>query len=92
MINGIQDKSTFEFFLPVWINKAHAADQQTWQHELIRQVKMIAAKAFEVSDEEEALPVLLMSQLFCGVVDPIGLYAWDQNAMNMYYIYMKYVQ
>ena len=60
----------------MWINKAYAADQQTWRHELIRQVTKIAAKAFEVSDEEEA-PTSV------DVVDPRNT---DRNAMNMYCI------
>lgn len=49
------DKSPFEFFLPVWINQAHAADQAKWQQELLRSVKLIAARAFEVTDEDEAI-------------------------------------
>ena len=49
-----KDKSTFEFFLPVWINYAHAAGQQTWQSVLMKQVKIIAKMAFDVADEEEA--------------------------------------
>jgi len=67
------DKSTFEFFLPVWINKAHAADQQTWRHELIRQVTMIAAKAFEVSDEEKAILEVfprLINQMIVEMMKP----------------------
>lgn len=50
-----KDKSPFEFFLPVWINQAHAADQAKWQQELLRSVKLIAARAFEVTDEDEAI-------------------------------------
>ena len=50
-----KDKSPFEFFLPVWINQAHVADQAKWQQELLRSVKLIAARAFEVADEDEAL-------------------------------------
>jgi len=49
------DKSTFEFFLPVWINEAHAAGRSQWQHELVKQVRSIALRAFEVEDENDAI-------------------------------------
>jgi hypothetical protein len=61
-----KDKSPFEFFLPVWINQAHAADQAKWQQELLRSVKLIAARAFEVTDEDEALRSLLRLELGMG--------------------------
>lgn len=50
----------------MWINQAHAADQAKWQQELLRSVKLIAARAFEVTDEDEALRSLLRLELGMG--------------------------
>ena len=70
-----KDKSTFEFFLPVWINYAHAAGQQTWQSVLMKQVKIIAKMAFDVADEEEATcaaMVLTCFNSFSDVPEGVG--------------------
>eukprot|EP00434_Breviolum_minutum_P033586 symbB.v1.2.029722.t2/scaffold3287.1/size59763/9 len=68
-----KDKSTFEFFLPVWINYAHAAGQQTWQSVLMKQVKIIAKMAFDVADEEEAILEVfprLINQMIVEMMKP----------------------
>merc|ERR1711865_323330 len=41
------NKSAFEFFLPVWINEAHAAGRQEWCKVLLKSCLEINNKAFE---------------------------------------------
>ncbi|CAE7754805.1 unnamed protein product [Symbiodinium sp. CCMP2456] len=48
------NKSAFEFFLPVWINEAHAAGSVQWREELSKQVLQIGRKVFEVGNEDAA--------------------------------------
>ena len=48
------NKSPFEFFLPVWINEAHAAGSVQWREELSKQVLQIGRKVFEVGNEDAA--------------------------------------
>merc|ERR1719482_1558334 len=43
------NKSPFEFFLPVWINKEHAAESQEWRETLKSSYMEIAQKVYEVS-------------------------------------------
>lgn len=39
------NKSSFEFFLPVWVNEAHAASQPVWRETLIKKCSEIGVKA-----------------------------------------------
>merc|ERR1711865_364360 len=39
------NKSPFEFFLPVWINEAHAADRPEWCNTLLSKCSEIGTKA-----------------------------------------------
>jgi ubiquitin-protein ligase len=48
------NKSPFEFFLPVWINEAHAASRQEWRQALLKNCMNISSKMFGVSDGEDA--------------------------------------
>eukprot|EP00439_Symbiodinium_sp_Y106_P071887 s1288_g13.t1 len=48
------NKSPFEFFLPVWINEAHAAGSVQWREELSKQVLQIGRKVFEAGNEDAA--------------------------------------
>ena len=48
------NKSAFEFFLPVWINHAHAAGRAQWREELGKQVLQIGRSVFEAHNEDTA--------------------------------------
>ncbi|CAE7263204.1 UBC6 [Symbiodinium natans] len=48
------NKSPFEFFLPVWINEAHAAGSTQWREELRKQVLQIGRSVFEAGNEDAA--------------------------------------
>ena len=39
------NKSPFEFFLPVWVNEAHATNQVVWRETLIKTCSEIGVKA-----------------------------------------------
>lgn len=48
------NKSAFEFFLPVWINKAHAADRKEWREVLLKNCLLIGRSVYEVNDADSA--------------------------------------
>jgi len=48
------DKSSFEFFLPVWINKAHAAQKKEWLETMKNSVFQIG-KLYNAKNEDEAI-------------------------------------
>merc|ERR1719324_564996 len=47
------NKSAFEFFLPVWINEAHAAGRTQWREALMKSCTEIGRKVFEVSGDDD---------------------------------------
>merc|ERR1712054_4712 len=67
------NKSPFEFFLPVWINEAHAAKSEAWRDTLRRSYLEIGSKAFQASGEDacilEVFPRLI-NQMIVEVMRP----------------------
>jgi len=49
------NKSGFEFFLPVWINEAHAAGRKEWRDTLMQSCRAIGSKVYEASDDDAAI-------------------------------------
>jgi len=49
------DKSSFEFFLPVWINQSHAAGRREWREALLNSCSRIGSKVYEVTDQDDAI-------------------------------------
>jgi len=68
------DKSAFEFFLPVWINEAHAAGRTQWREALMKSCTEIGRKVFEVSgdDDTAVLEVFprMINQLIVEMMKP----------------------
>jgi len=67
------NKSPFEFFLPVWINRAHAADSAAWRAALQRSVGEIGRAAFQTKrDEDAAMEVFprLINQMIVEMMRP----------------------
>ncbi|CAJ1339114.1 unnamed protein product [Effrenium voratum] len=67
------DKSSFEFFLPVWINEAHAAAQPQWKSELSKQVSLIGRNVFAAKDEDAAIMEVfprLINQMIVEMMRP----------------------
>lgn len=48
------DKSPFEFFLPVWINEAHAAGRQEWRSTLLSCCSTIGSRVYDMSCADDA--------------------------------------
>ena len=67
------NKSAFEFFLPVFINEAHAAGSAEWRHQLWKQVLHIGWSVYEAASEDAAaLEVFprLINQMIVEVMRP----------------------
>merc|ERR1711988_1150426 len=67
------NKSPFEYFLPVWINKAHAATRPEWRNALKASYMEIGKKVFEVSDEDCAIIEVfprLINQMIVEMMKP----------------------
>jgi len=67
------NKSAFEFFLPVWINAAHAEKSPAWREALKSSYLGIAATAYGSSDENGAILEVfprLINQLIVEMMRP----------------------
>jgi len=67
------NKSPFEFFLPVWINEAHAASSPAWRGALQKSTLEIGAKAYEVRGEDDAAMEVfprLINQMIVEMMKP----------------------
>merc|ERR1711904_242155 len=67
------NKSPFEYFLPVWINEAHAAQRPEWREVLKKSYMEIGAKVFEVRGEDESIIEVfprLINQMIVEVMKP----------------------
>ncbi|CAJ1433999.1 unnamed protein product [Effrenium voratum] len=67
------NKSSFEFFLPVWINEAHAAANPQWKSELSKQVNLIGSSVFAAKDEDGAIMEVfprLINQMIVEMMRP----------------------
>jgi len=67
------DKSAFEFFLPVWINEAHAAGRWEWRHAILRSCRRIGKDVYEVDDEDTAILEVfprLVNQMVVEMMSP----------------------
>ncbi|CAJ1342892.1 unnamed protein product [Effrenium voratum] len=67
------NKSSFEFFLPVWINEAHAAANPQWKSELSKQVNLIGRSVFAAKDEDGAIMEVfprLINQMIVEMMRP----------------------
>merc|ERR550532_526372 len=49
------NKSPFEFFLPVWVNEAHAAGRKEWRDSLLKSCISIGSRVYEVTDADDAI-------------------------------------
>lgn len=68
------DKSAFEFFLPVWINEAHAAGRPQWREFLLKSCSEIGRRVFEVSGDDDAAVLkvfpCMINQLIVEMMKP----------------------
>jgi hypothetical protein len=67
------NKSPFEYFLPVWVNEAHAAQRPEWRSALQASYMEIGSKVFEVSDEDSAIIEVfprLINQMIVEMMKP----------------------
>merc|ERR1712110_211211 len=67
------NKSPFEFFLPVWINEAHAVKQPEWCQVLQHSYMEIGKKVFETNTEDDAIVEVfprLINQMIVEVMRP----------------------
>jgi hypothetical protein len=67
------NKSPFEYFLPVWVNEAHAAQRPEWRSALLANCMEIGRKVFEVSDEDSAIVEVfprLINQMIVEMMKP----------------------
>jgi len=67
------NKSPFEFFLPVWINDAHAAKRSEWREALRTCYMEIGSKVFEISAEDDAIVEVfprLINQMIVEIMRP----------------------
>merc|ERR1712110_657572 len=67
------NKSPFEFFLPVWINEAHAVKQPEWCQVLQHSYMEIGKKVFETNTEDDAIVGVfprLINQMIVEVMRP----------------------
>mmetsp|Transcript_55129 Transcript_55129/g.102086 ORF Transcript_55129/g.102086 Transcript_55129/m.102086 type:complete len:648 (+) Transcript_55129:63-2006(+) len=49
------DKTPFDYFLPVWINRTHAAADKKWQATLASSYRQIGEKQYGKTDDDEAI-------------------------------------
>jgi ubiquitin-protein ligase len=67
------NKSPFEYFLPVWINEAHAAKCQLWRESLQSSYLQIGRSVFQVSAEDDCIIEVfprLINQMIVEVMKP----------------------
>merc|ERR1712176_744111 len=67
------NKSPFEFFLPVWINDAHACQNASWRDALKRAYMEIGRVVYEVDGEDERILQVfprLINQMIVEVMRP----------------------
>jgi len=67
------NKSSFEFFLPVWINEVHASKNAQWRESLKRSYMEVGKKVFEVTEEDDAILEVfprLINQMIVEVMKP----------------------
>jgi len=67
------NKSPFEFFLPAWINAAHAAERPEWRAALLKSCSEIGTKVFEVGSEDAAILEVfprLINQMIVEMMKP----------------------
>jgi hypothetical protein len=67
------NKSPFEFFLPVWINEAHAAKRAEWCQTLRKSYLEIGSKAFDAKGEDHAIMEVfprLINQMIVEMMRP----------------------
>lgn len=67
------NKAPFEYFLPVWINKAHAAARPEWRDALKASYMDIGSKVFEVNGEDSAIVEVfprLINQMIVEMMKP----------------------
>jgi len=67
------NKSPFEFFLPVWINAAHAEQSSIWCQTLKSSYMQIGSSAYRCSDEDSAILEVfprLINQLIVEMMRP----------------------
>lgn len=67
------NKSPFEFFLPAWINEAHAAGSAAWRSALQKSCSEIGAQVFEVRGEEDSVLEVfprLINQMIVEMMKP----------------------
>jgi hypothetical protein len=67
------NKSPFEFFLPVWINEAHAANSVAWCEAVKSSYVEIGSKMFQVSGEDNCIIEVfprLINQMIVEVMKP----------------------
>jgi len=67
------NKSPFEYFLPVWINEAHAAKCRLWRESLQSSYLQIGRSVFQVSAEDDCIIEVfprLINQMIVEVMKP----------------------
>merc|ERR1719197_2348033 len=67
------NKSAFEFFLPVWINEAHASKCEAWRESLRNSYMQIGRNAYQVSSDDDAILEVfprLINQMIVEVMKP----------------------
>jgi ubiquitin-protein ligase len=67
------NKSPFEYFLPVWINEAHAAKCDAWREALRKSYMQIGCNVYEVSGEDDSIIEVfprLINQMIVEVMKP----------------------
>jgi ubiquitin-protein ligase len=67
------DKSPFEFFLPVWVNDAHAMKSQDWCKALQKSYLDIGRSVYQVADEDECIMEVfprLINQMIVEIMKP----------------------
>jgi len=67
------NKAAFEFFLPVWINTAHAAGSASWRKSLQQSCLAMGAQVFEVRTEDDAVLEIfprLINQMIVEMMKP----------------------
>jgi len=67
------NKSAFEYFLPVWINEAHAAGSKKWRETLLKSCSQIGRWVYEVEDDDSAILEVfprLINQMIVEMMKP----------------------
>mmetsp|Transcript_47485 Transcript_47485/g.106739 ORF Transcript_47485/g.106739 Transcript_47485/m.106739 type:complete len:612 (-) Transcript_47485:131-1966(-) len=67
------DKASFEYFLPVWINRTHAAENTKWQATLASSYRQIGYNVYWKSEDDDAILEVfprLINQMIVEVMRP----------------------